>query len=59
MPKLRLNGEKWKYVVGASNVVITSPDGEQFVAGQEEITCEDDCFVTKDDVRDYIERELL
>jgi len=58
MPKIKLNGEKWKYQVGASNVVIISPDGEQFVASQEEITSEYE-YVSKDDIREYIERELL
>ncbi|KPJ57656.1 MAG: hypothetical protein AMJ42_04575 [Deltaproteobacteria bacterium DG_8] len=59
MPKIRIDGEKWKYKNGTSNVVIISPDGEEFIASHEEITCEDDCYVTKDDVREYIERELL
>ncbi len=59
MPKINIYGEKWKYKNGASNVVITSPDGEQYIASHEEITCERDCYVTRDDIRDYIEKELL
>jgi hypothetical protein len=59
MPKIKIDGEKWKYKIGSEVVIITSPAGEQFVAGQDEITCENDCFVSKDDVKEYIERELL
>ena len=59
MPKLNIYGEKWKYKIGRSNVVITSPDDVEYIASQDEVTCEKDCFISKEDVRSYIEKELI
>lgn len=67
MPKLNIYGERWKYKIGKSAVVITSPDGEQYVASHNEVTCDfsgkrknhNQCIVKKEDVREYIEAELL
>lgn len=67
MPKVKIDGEKWKYKIGKNAVVITSPDGEQFVASHNEITCDfserkrkshNQCIVKKEDVRRYIETEI-
>ncbi len=68
MPSIKLYGEKWKYTIGKSAVVVTSPDGEEFVASHNELTCDfterkrkghNQCIVRKEDIRRYIEYELM
>ncbi len=68
MPSIKLYGEKWKYTIGKSAVVVPSPDGEEFVASHNELPCDfterkrkghNQCIVRKEDIRRYIEYELM